>query len=128
MSEIRREPEKMIRILHGEYIDFFGRPSTEAAYLAQGLEGMPGSGPYHEQSVYVDGGEVGEAPTVAVVAARLIAGSGIPHENELLDDGFVYGLSLPATQSELTQTKGIGKKGAQKIAAWVEDNWGLEIA
>jgi len=112
VSEIRRDPTAGVRKLHNEYVDFYGRPSTEEAYLAQ----------------FIDGGELGEAPTATTEVKREIAGSGIPYEKELLADGYVYTLSLPATQSDLTQTKGIGTKGAQKIATWVEENWSLEIA
>jgi len=111
VTEIRDNPRPSVRKLHGTYVDFYGRPSTEEAYLAQ----------------FIDGGELGEAPTTTREVKREIAGSGVPYENELLADGYVYTLSLPATQKDLTKTKGIGTKGAKKIAAWVDEHWGLEI-
>lgn len=137
---------KSIRKLRGEYIDWYGRPSTKKAYDAQFVEEAQGK--LHEdavkrlqhyeyppasdpdQMILVDNKHdfavVGES-TIAALRSVPLASSDLPHRKKFEEFGATTLADIPSSQGMMQDVPGIGPVAAREVAAWFYENWEIEI-
>jgi hypothetical protein len=124
-----------IRRLSGGYVDWYGRPATEAQYLD--YQRKVGVKDIHldaqksadEQKAYfaAHDGVIDDGEDWLFIK---VAETGIPHQDKLLaflGADATLG-NLPGTKKRLQEAPGIGPKGVETIAAWMLTTYGVTIA